>query len=58
MRLPHIVGLSMALDLMLTGERIDATRAYEIGLVSRLGLPPVAIPVRESQSGCLGQPVG
>lgn len=39
MRLPHIVGLSMAMDMMMTAERIDAKRAYEVGLVSRLVAP-------------------
>jgi enoyl-CoA hydratase/carnithine racemase len=47
MRLPHIVGLSMALDLMLTGERIDAKRAYEVGLVSRLVEPAELMPEAE-----------
>jgi enoyl-CoA hydratase/carnithine racemase len=35
-RLPHLVGLGRALDLLLTGERIDAEEAYRIGLVTRL----------------------
>lgn len=35
-RLPRIVGLGHALDLMLTGERIDAATALRLGLVSRL----------------------
>ena len=35
-RLPRIVGLGRALDLLLTGERIDAAEAHRIGLVSRL----------------------
>ena len=34
--LPRIVGLGRALDLLLTGEIIDATEAYRIGLGSRL----------------------
>lgn len=44
MRLPHIVGPSVALDMMLTGERIDARRAYEVGLVSRLVAPDELLP--------------
>ena len=35
-RLPRIVGLGPALDLLLSGDRIDAAEALRIGLVSRL----------------------
>ena len=35
-RLPRIIGLGRALDLLLSGDRIDATEAHRIGLVSRL----------------------
>ena len=35
-RLPRLVGLGRALDLLLTGERIDAREAHHCGLVSRL----------------------
>ena len=35
-RLPRIIGLGRALDLLLTGDRIDAVEAHRIGLVSRL----------------------
>jgi enoyl-CoA hydratase len=35
-RLPRIVGLSRALDLILTGRPIDAAEAHRIGLVDRL----------------------
>lgn len=35
-RLPHIVGLGRALDLMLTGRPIDAVEAERIGLVQRV----------------------
>lgn len=34
--LPRIVGLTRALDLVLSGERIDAQEALRIGLVSRV----------------------
>lgn len=35
-RLPRLIGLGRALDLMLTGDRIDAEEAHRIGLVTRI----------------------
>ncbi|SAL82168.1 enoyl-CoA hydratase [Caballeronia arvi] len=35
-RLPHLVGMSRALDLILTGRAIDAHEALAIGLASRI----------------------
>ncbi|HUF27339.1 MAG TPA: enoyl-CoA hydratase-related protein, partial [Gemmatimonadaceae bacterium] len=35
-RLPRIVGRGRALELILTGEMIDATEAHRIGLVNRI----------------------
>jgi len=35
-RLPQIVGLGHAMEIVLSGERIDAEHAYRIGLVSRI----------------------
>ncbi len=35
-RLPRLVGRGLATELILTGERISAQRAYEIGLVNRV----------------------
>lgn len=35
-RLPRLIGLSRALDLLLTGDRIDAEEAYRIGIATRL----------------------
>jgi enoyl-CoA hydratase len=38
-RLPQIIGLGRALDLILTGRPVPAAEAYQMGLVSRLVKP-------------------
>src|SRR5262249_30888339 len=35
-RLPHIVGLGNAMELIITGKRIDVHHAYRIGLVNEI----------------------
>lgn len=35
-RLPQIVGLGHAMEIVLSGERVDADHAYRIGLVNRI----------------------
>lgn len=35
-RLPQIVGLGHAMDIVLSGERVDAEHAFRIGLVNRI----------------------
>jgi enoyl-CoA hydratase len=35
-RLPRLVGKGIALEILLTGDMIPASRAYEIGLVNRV----------------------
>lgn len=38
-RLPQIVGMGHAMEIILSGERIDAEHAYRIGLVNRIYAP-------------------
>ena len=51
-RLPRLIGPGRALDMMLTGERIDAEEARRIGLVtrvvSRAALPDAAAALARS----------
>jgi enoyl-CoA hydratase len=42
-RLPRAVPLKVAMELVLTGDPIDAGRAYEVGLVNRLCEPGNAV---------------
>jgi enoyl-CoA hydratase/carnithine racemase len=42
-RLPRIIGLGRALDLLIAGDRIDAAEAYRIGLVTRLSASAEAL---------------
>jgi enoyl-CoA hydratase len=41
-RLPRLIGESRALDLMLTGRRIDASEALQMGLINRIVSDPMA----------------
>ena len=55
MRLPTTVPMSVAMEMLLTGERIDAARAREIGLVSRVVPPPALLPTAEQIAERIGQ---
>jgi enoyl-CoA hydratase/carnithine racemase len=44
MRLPQTVPMSVAMEMLLTGDRIGARRAYEVGLVSRVVEPGELLP--------------
>jgi enoyl-CoA hydratase/carnithine racemase len=55
MRLPHTVPMSVAMEMLLTGERIDARRAYEVGLVSRLVEPAALLPTAEQLAERIGE---
>ncbi len=47
-RLPRIVGRARALELVLTGEMIDASEAHRIGLVNRVVEPDDLLPAARS----------
>ncbi len=50
-RLPHIVGLGRALDLILTGREIDAEEAERIGFVNRVVPDGQALPTAIALAG-------
>jgi enoyl-CoA hydratase len=50
-RLPRIVGLGRALDLILTGRPVDAAEACSMGLVNRVTPPGTARAVAEELAG-------
>jgi enoyl-CoA hydratase len=49
-RLPRLVGLGRATELILTGELIDAHRAYDIGLVNRVEADPLQVAITVATS--------
>jgi enoyl-CoA hydratase len=46
-RLPRLVGRGRALEMLLTGQMIDAAEAYRIGLVNRVVPPDQLLPEAE-----------
>lgn len=54
-RLPHILGLGRALDLILTGRSLDAETAHEWGLVNRLVDPGEALETALEMGNAIAQ---
>jgi len=46
-RLPRLIPMGIALEMLYTGDRIDATEAQRIGLVNRVVPPAEVIPAAE-----------
>lgn len=44
-RLPRLIGEGRALELILTGDPIDADEAFRLGLVNRIAVDPVAASI-------------
>src|SRR6202008_1578874 len=54
-RLPRLVGLSRALDLILTGRPVDAAEALQMGLVNRVVPRGMALPQARDLARSLAQ---
>lgn len=52
MRLPHMLGLSVALDFLLTGKQVDAKKALKYGLVDQLFSATQSIKQNNDKSSC------
>ncbi len=50
-RLPRLIGRAAAMELLLTGEPIDASRALQLGLVSRVVEPDELMQVAREVAG-------
>jgi len=52
-RLPRLIGLRAALDLMLTGKQLDARRALKAGIVDEVVAAPILLEVASRQAMAL-----
>ena len=52
-RLPRLIGLRAALDLMLTGKQLDARRSLKAGIVDEVVPAPVLLEVAKRQASAL-----
>jgi enoyl-CoA hydratase/carnithine racemase len=46
-RLPRMIPRSMAMEMLFTGDRVDAATAYRVGLISRLTTPEELLPTAQ-----------
>lgn len=56
-RLPRLVGVRTALDLLLTGKQLDARRAHKVGLVDRLCPSSILVDVAAQHALTLAERV-
>ncbi len=54
-RLARLAGRGIAAELIITGEQIDATRAYELGLVNRVVEQAELIPTAQKMAESIAQ---
>ncbi|HLV60362.1 MAG TPA: fatty acid oxidation complex subunit alpha FadJ [Fredinandcohnia sp.] len=54
-RLPRLVGIEKALDLILTGKQVDARRALKMGLVDEAVPEPLLLQVAIDRARALGE---
>src|SRR5437879_2111790 len=55
LRLPRVLPRTVAFELALTGDPIEAERAYELGLVNRLAEPGEALSAALELAGTIAQ---
>jgi 3-hydroxyacyl-CoA dehydrogenase/enoyl-CoA hydratase/3-hydroxybutyryl-CoA epimerase len=54
-RLPRLIGLRAALDLMLTGKQLDARRAMKAGIIDEVVPQPILLEVAMRQAAALAE---
>jgi enoyl-CoA hydratase len=54
-RLPRLIPVGIAKEMVLTGEQLDAERAYAVGLVNELAEPGGGLAAAEALAGRLAQ---
>lgn len=54
-RLPRLIGIARALDLILTGRQVDARRALRMGLVDEAVPEPLLLQVARERARALGE---